>query len=185
MRPGPPAVFLDRDGVINRRRLDHVKSWAEFEFLPGAVEALAQLRRMGLRSIVITNQSAVGRGLLTQEQLSSIHRQMTSHITEAGGVIERIYVCSHTPNANCGCRKPETELFLRASYELGIELAGSIMIGDSRTDVEAAHAIGSLAILVAENGEAKRDNGVPVVRDLAQAVSLIPKLQRNREASRC
>jgi D-glycero-D-manno-heptose 1,7-bisphosphate phosphatase len=185
MTPGPPAVFLDRDGVINRRRLDHVKAWAEFEFLPGALEALSQLRQMGLRSIVITNQSAVGRGLLTQEQLSSIHRQMTWHITEAGGVIERIYVCAHTPTEKCGCRKPATELFLRASRELGIELGGSIMIGDSRSDVEAAHAIGSLAILVAENGEAKTNNGVPVVRDLAQAVSVIPELQHSREAGRC
>ena len=185
MTPGPPAVFLDRDGVINRRRVDHVKSWAEFEFLPGAVEAVSELRRMGLRSIVITNQAAVGRGLLTQEQLSSIHRHMTSHITEAGGVIERIYVCTHTPNANCDCRKPATELFRRASQELGIELGGSIMIGDSRSDVEAAHAIGGLAILVAENGEARSDNGVSVVRDLAEAVSLIPELQRIREAGRC
>lgn len=184
MTPVPPAVFLDRDGVINRRRLDHVKSWEEFEFLPGTLGALAELRRMGLRSVVITNQSAVGRGLLSEEQLSSIHQRMTSRIADAGGVIERIYTCTHTPSASCGCRKPATELFLRASRELRIELRGSIMIGDSRTDVEAAQAIGSVPILVAD-GEVTRENGVPVVRDLAQAVRLIPELEYTPQASRC
>src|SRR2546421_6753514 len=174
MSPGTPAVFLDRDGVINRRRLDHVKSWQEFEFLPGALDALAQLRRMGLRAVVITNQSAIGRGLISEEQLFSIHEQMTSLIAGAGGLIERIYICPHIPSACCGCRKPATELFLSASRELGIDLGLSIMIGDSRTDVEAARAVGSLPILIAD-GQVVRENEVSVVCDLAQAVSLIPQ----------
>ena len=184
MTVGTPAVFLDRDGVINRRRLDHVKSWAEFEFLPGSLEALAELRRNGLRVVVITNQSVVGRGFLTQDDLTAIHCQMTSLIEAAGGAIDRIYVCTHIPSANCSCRKPATELFLRAGRELHIRLQGSIMIGDSKSDVEAAHAIGSIAILVSENGDATSES-TAVARDLAQAVSLIPELQRKLEASRC
>jgi D-glycero-D-manno-heptose 1,7-bisphosphate phosphatase len=184
MTPGARAVFLDRDGVINRRRLDHVKSWGEFEFLPGTLDALAQLRRMGLRSVVITNQSAVGRGLISEEQLFSIHQQMTMLIAEAGGLIERIYICPHLPSARCACRKPAAELFLRASRELGIDLRLSTMIGDSRTDVEAARAVGSVPILIAD-GQVNREDDVSVVRDLAQAVGLIPQLLYAPEASQC
>ena len=184
MTRGTPTVFLDRDGVINRRRPDHVKSWQEFEFLPGALDALVLLRRMGLRSVVITNQSAVGRGLVSEEGLLSIHQQMTDLITTEGGAIERIYFCTHTPSAACRCRKPATELFLRASRELGIDLQESIMIGDSSSDVAAARSIGSLPILVVD-GTGVRENGVVVARDLAEAVSRIPELQHAIEASRC
>src|SRR5437588_10968878 len=106
MTVGTPAVFLDRDGVINRRRLDHVKSWAEFEFLPGSLEALAELRRNGLRVVVVTNQSVVGRGFLTQDELTAIHCQMTSLLEAARGAIGVLYNWNPIRCANSSWREP-------------------------------------------------------------------------------
>src|SRR5437016_4484550 len=80
-----PALFVDRDGVINVRRPDHVKSWAEFEFLPGVLETLRYLKRAGIRVIVLTNQSVVGRGLLQREALIDIHWRLTATVAKAGG----------------------------------------------------------------------------------------------------
>src|SRR5438094_10595507 len=92
-----PAVFLDRDGVINRRRPDHVKAWEEFEFLPGVLAALASLRSMNTPVVVVTNQGAVGRGLLSAEALGRIHTRMLQAIRAAGGHVEAIYACLHAP----------------------------------------------------------------------------------------
>src|SRR2546430_10859182 len=135
-----PAVFLDRDGLINRRRPDHVKSWEEFEFLPGVLEALAALRSIDTRVVVITNQSVVGRGLLAAEGLRRIHARMLQAIRTAGGHVEAIYACLHAPAEGCTCRKPAPTLFYRASYDLGIRLSDSIMVGDSPTDVHSPPA---------------------------------------------
>ena len=169
---GRVTVFLDRDGVINRRRPDHVKSWEEFEFLPGSLDALASLRQAGVRVIVITNQSVVGRGLITEEDLERIHRRMVEVVESGGGRIDRIYACPHAPELHCACRKPGTELFQRASAELGIDLRTSFMVGDSETDVLAAKAAGSRPVLVSEApGEHAAD--CSVVRDLSEAVQLI------------
>jgi D-glycero-D-manno-heptose 1,7-bisphosphate phosphatase len=166
-----PAVFLDRDGVINRRRLDHVKSWEEFEFLPGVLPALAQLRDMATTVVVITNQSAVGRGLLTSLELRVIHHQMLAAIREAGGHVTAVYACLHAPGDGCACRKPKPLLFRRASGDLGIALADSIMVGDSATDAEAARAAGCRPVLIGE-AQAAPDDGVLHAADLAGAVAL-------------
>ena len=178
-----PAVFLDRDGVINRRRPDHVKSWEEFEFLPGVLGALAAWRAMDTRVIVITNQSAVGRGVLSDEGLRRIHTQMMKTIRAAGGHVEAVYACLHAPAQGCACRKPAPTLFYRASAELGIRLSDSIMVGDSPTDVEAARAAGCRPVLitdvaagvapdvVAVNG---LQEAVRLWRDLSAAVGAVP-----------
>src|SRR5690348_8882663 len=144
------ALFLDRDGVINRQRPDHVKSWAEFEFLPGALDGLALLHAMGLRVVVITNQAVVGRGLLRPEDLFLIHQRMSAAVSAAGGRIERAYACVHTPEVGCRCRKPATALLEQASIELGISLPSSFMAGDSRRDLDAARAVGCVPILIGD-----------------------------------
>jgi len=164
-----PAVFLDRDGVINRRRPDHVKTWDEFEFLPGVLAALATLRSMNAHVVVVTNQGAVGRGLLTPEDLGRIHTRMLQTIRAAGGHVEAIYACLHAPGDGCACRKPAPTLFQRASAELGIRLSDSIMVGDSPTDVAAARAAGCRPVLI-DGGEAAHDDDVVAVKDLAAAV---------------
>ena len=165
-----PAVFLDRDGVINRRRPDHVKAWEEFEFLPGVLAALASLRSMNTPVVVVTNQGAVGRGLLSAEALGRIHTRMLQAIRAAGGHVEAIYACLHAPAENCRCRKPAPTLLQRASLELGIALPASIMVGDSRSDVEAARAAGCRPVLISDSELADPD--VLAVKDLPAAVAL-------------
>lgn len=184
-RNGTVAVFLDRDGVINRRRVDHVKCWEEFEFLPGALEALAQLKRMELRVIVVTNQAAVGRGLIAQDELARIHARMTEEVARSGGRIDRIYACLHTPDAHCPCRKPGTELLRRASTELGFDLGHSFTVGDSETDVRAGRAVGSQPVLIHNDGLDGAQDGLPVVGDLTEAVQVIAAATFKSGANPC
>lgn len=136
------ALLIDRDGVINRRRPGHVTSWAEFEFLPGVVQALREVERWSVRVMVLTNQSAVGRGLITAPGLDAIHARMADEVASGGGWIEAVLSCLHRPDDGCGCRKPRTGLFEAASRRLGVSLPDSVMIGDSATDIEAAMAAG-------------------------------------------
>lgn len=163
------AVFLDRDGTINRRRPDHVKSWSEFEFLPGALAAISELSRRTERVAIITNQSAVGRGLISDDELQAIHRRMTEAVEAAGGHLEGVYACPHRPDDGCPCRKPRIGLLLRAARDLGVCLEDSVLIGDSSCDVEAARAAGCRAILVGAPSPSQRD--VPAARDLLEAVA--------------
>src|ERR1700704_4489067 len=121
----PPVVFLDRDGVINRARPDYVKSWLQFAGLPNVRPALpppappcAELHRRGARVVVVTNQAAVGRGLLGQRELTSIHGKMLRKVEAAGGHIEGIYACPHTRETGCACRKAGAGLFSRGARDL-------------------------------------------------------------------
>jgi len=142
------TIFLDRDGVINENQSDYVKSWSEFRFLPGSLEAIAKLTQAGHRIVVCTNQAGVARGSLTVETVEEIHRQMVAAITEAGGVIEKVYYCPHGKDENCPCRKPRPGMLLRARDELGLDMSDAVFIGDSITDVRAAIAAGIHAVLV-------------------------------------
>ena len=146
--PKRAAVFLDRDGVINKDRPDYVKSWEEFEFLPGSLEALATLSRTAYAIVIATNQSGVGRGLLTEPTLKEIHARMLDKIRACGGRIDAIYYCPHAPSDDCDCRKPSPGLFLNAARDLRIDLAKSWAVGDSYRDAEAACAAGIRSILV-------------------------------------
>ena len=166
------AVLLDRDGVINRERSDYVKSWSEFEFLPQALLALATLNRAGATVVVITNQSAVGRGLISEQDLARIHERMCVEVSAAGGRIETVYACVHAPDDGCRCRKPATGLFDRVAVELGVDLGGSVMVGDSVTDVQAARAAGCQVVLVGGRREGPGSD-VMVVEDLVEAVERI------------
>jgi histidinol-phosphate phosphatase family protein len=170
------ALFLDRDGVINRRRPDHVKSWAEFEFLPGAVTGLALLRRMGIRVVVITNQAVVGRGLLHEDELLTIHQRMAAAVSADGGQIERVYTCLHVPQAGCRCRKPATALLEQASVELGISLPDSIMAGDSRRDLDAARAVGCRPVYIGDSAGLAVEPDVSCARDLVDLAGLVSLL---------
>ena len=146
------VVFLDRDGVINRRRRDYVKSLEEFEILPGAVEAIARLSSQR-RVIVLTNQSAIGRGLVPFETVLAMHSRLAELVAEAGGKIDGFVICPHTPSDGCSCRKPAPGLFYRARDELGADLAGAVMVGDQPSDAEAAQAAGLKALLVGPEGD--------------------------------
>ena len=149
------AVFLDRDGVLNRRAAGkgYVRSWAEFEFLPGAVEALAHLCRQGALPIVVTNQRGVARGLLTADDLADIHRRMAQTLTRNGVRLGGVYVCPHEADT-CACRKPAVGLFLQAQRDHPqVLLADADMVGDSLSDLQAGHRLGMRVWLVGEPQE--------------------------------
>ena len=142
------AVLLDRDGVINRNRLDYVTRPEEFRFLPGAIEALAGLAASPFRVVVVTNQSAVGRGRMNAEMLAGIHDRMLERVHAAGGRIDAIYACPHLPEDSCPCRKPAPGLLQQAARDLSFDLEASFFIGDAVSDVHAAMAVGCQPILV-------------------------------------
>jgi len=174
------CVFLDRDGVINENRSDHVKSWSEFVFLPEVFEPLRLLATNGMRVIVTTNQAVINRGLVTAETVEEINRGMAGVVAQNGGRIDAIYYCPHRPEENCGCRKPRPGLLLRAAQEWNINLAASYMIGDALSDIDAALAAGCQAILVRtgsgrENEPVVREKWphVPIVNNLRDAVAWI------------
>jgi histidinol-phosphate phosphatase family protein len=141
-------VFIDRDGVINYNRDDYVKSWEEFEFIPGSIEAIKKINRTARLLIVITNQSPIGRGIFDTETLDSIHMKMLHELSKAGARIDAIFYCPHSPNDNCDCRKPKPGLILRAAKEFNIDLSDSWMVGDSKSDMKAGEEAGCRTIQV-------------------------------------
>jgi D-glycero-D-manno-heptose 1,7-bisphosphate phosphatase len=142
------AIFLDRDGVINKNRPDNVKIWDEFEFEQGSRDALVRLGTTDFQIVVISNQSGIGRGQMTSAAVDAIHSQMIALIAHSGGRIDRIYYCPHRPEDNCTCRKPSPELLLRARDELNLDLAHSYFIGDWIDDVRAARRADATPLLV-------------------------------------
>jgi D-glycero-D-manno-heptose 1,7-bisphosphate phosphatase len=175
---GARLVVLDRDGVINEDSRDFIKSPAEWRPLAGSLEAIAALNRGGYRVVVVSNQSGVGRGLLTEEALTQIHARMTASVNDAHGSLAGIYYCPHHPDAGCECRKPKTALLRRAERELGVSLAGVPFVGDRFSDLDAADAVGARAILVrtgngAETERALGERRVEVFDDLAAATRAI------------
>jgi D-glycero-D-manno-heptose 1,7-bisphosphate phosphatase len=142
------AVLLDRDGVINVNRADHVKSWDEFAFLPGALEALRLLRVAGWPAIVVTNQSIIGRRLALPSALATIDRRMMKAAEAHGGRIAAVFHCPHRPDDGCDCRKPRPGLLLRAADRVGLDLERCYLIGDALTDIAAGQAVGCDCILV-------------------------------------
>lgn len=163
------TVFLDRDGVISRNRDDYVKSWEEFEFLPGALEALRYLTEGSCRIVVVTNQSAVGQGIITHRAAEEIDLAMVARIKQAGGRIDAALFCPHRPEEGCDCRKPRPGLLRRAAQWLNLDLSNSFMVGDHVTDLQAGQAMGCKPILVLTG------RGSSVLRE-AQA-SFGPRLQ--------
>lgn len=161
------AVFLDRDGVINVRRDDYVKTPEDFQILPAAAKAVATLTAAHIPVFVMTNQSAIGRGLMTEADLAAIHRAMLDILAEHGGRIAGIFHCPHTPWDGCECRKPRPGLLLRAAAEHELDLSWCLMIGDSESDMLAGQAAGCQAIRV---GSPSKPDLLTVVRAVVDSV---------------
>jgi D-glycero-D-manno-heptose 1,7-bisphosphate phosphatase len=142
------AVFVDRDGVICRNRVDHVKSWEEFVFLPGAVKAMVRLARANLPIIVVTNQAVINRGIISAKVVEDINARMVQAIEAAGGRIDEVLYCPHRPDEQCDCRKPQPGMLLMAAKKWGVDLDQSYLVGDAETDMQAARAVGSRRYLV-------------------------------------
>ena len=171
-----PTVILDRDGVLNKKapKAHYVRSWSEFDWLPGARDALRVLRELGYRVIVVTNQAGIARGALTEEDLLAIHARMQDEAAAAGGGIDAIYWCPHGWDEGCECRKPAPGLLFRAQREHDLDLSRTLVVGDDERDAQAAEAAGcpwqlvtaerSLLDVVGElgaNTRAKGTNGRP------------------------
>jgi D-glycero-D-manno-heptose 1,7-bisphosphate phosphatase len=143
-----PAIFIDRDGVINLRRPDdYVLDFSQFMFVPGIRPALKRLGSLGLPMIVISNQAAVGKGLLDSAGLQEITARMHQALIEDGTALAAAYYCPHRSDENCACRKPKPELLYRAASDFNVDLERSVFIGDSESDVQAARAAGCRPIL--------------------------------------
>ena len=148
VHPQRRIVLVDRDGVINVNRTGYVRCWEDFEFLPGAVDALALLRRRGLRVAVVTNQSAINRGFTTRAAVDECHRRMLDAVAERGGAIEGVFLCPHTPEEGCDCRKPAPGLLRTAAEQLDFAVQDAVLVGDHVTDLQAAEHFGCDSILV-------------------------------------
>jgi histidinol-phosphate phosphatase family protein len=185
-RPAP-AVFLDRDGTLNRDT-GFLARQEELELLPGAADALAALRRAGYRLVVLTNQPVIARGEASEDDVQDIHRRLEWELGKKGAFVDAIYVCPHHPDSGftgerpelkfaCECRKPATGLFDAACRDLNLDPARSWMIGDQTADIELARRAGIRAILV-QTGAAGRDGKYAVhpdhqASDVAAAARLI------------
>jgi D-glycero-D-manno-heptose 1,7-bisphosphate phosphatase len=149
-----PAVFLDRDGTINEQ-MGYINHISRFQLLPGVAAAIRQLNDRNIPVVVVTNQSGLARGYFPPDLLLAVHEKMRALLAEQGAHVDGIYICPHHPEAkkeeyrlNCECRKPKPGLLLQAAREMGLDLAGSFVVGDRWSDLKTAAACGAVPLLV-------------------------------------
>lgn len=169
------AVFLDRDGVINRAAAagEYITRWEDFQFLPGVAQAISSLMKAGWKVMVVSNQRCVSKGILTIAELENIHRNMEKELAEAGAKLDGIYYCPHAKEPPCECRKPSPGMLLRAAREHQIDLASSWMVGDSKTDMEAGKRAGCRTMLIEGKLSASEAESESAASSLADAASRI------------
>jgi len=176
------AVFLDRDGTINLEK-DYLFRIVDFEFVPGAPEAIKLLNIAGLFVVVVTNQSGIARGYFTEADVETLHRHISEELAAAGARIDAWLYCPHHPEGKgryagqCTCRKPLPGMLVDAAARFDIDLESSVMIGDKRADVEAGLAAGCRPILVRSGygvgEETYLPAGIEVYDDLLSAVQAL------------
>ena len=143
-----PAVFLDRDGTLIQD-VNYAADEAQVVLLTGAAEALLVMRDLGFKLIVISNQSGVGRGIISPEQAAAVHSRFILLLRQSGVALDGVYYCPHAPSAECDCRKPLPGLVLLAAREHSIDLTRSVFVGDKQTDVETGRNAGIRSLLLA------------------------------------
>ncbi len=175
-------AILDRDGVINLDSADYIKSAEEWLPLPGSIEAMARLSRAGYTVVVATNQSGLGRGFFDLDDLEAMHAKMANLVEAAGGTVDGIFYCPHTPEDNCRCRKPAPGLLDAIAESFEIDLNGVPVVGDSLRDLKAGLARGCRPLLVRTGkgqttakqlAESEQFRDIPVFPDLAAAVDFL------------
>ena len=177
------AVFMDRDGTINEE-VGYLDRLDKLRLIPGAGEAVRLINRSGMKAVVVTNQSGIGRGLFDEEFVGEVHAEMSRMLGEAGAAIDGFYFCPHHPTEGigryrraCSCRKPAPGLLLQAAAELTIDLSRSYMIGDMPKDVEAGQRAGVKGILVRTGygGNVELGSAIPdyIATDILAAVRWI------------
>lgn len=180
IRPGA-AVFLDRDGTLIRD-VGYLRHVDQVEILPKVPSALRLLREQGFKLVLVTNQSAIARGWLTERELGAIHEALAVELGRCGARLDAVYYCPHHPAEGkgvyrviCRCRKPGVGMIDQASKELGVNPAVSYVVGDQMTDMQLAEQIGASALLIrGEPGHAgDNDRKIPTVADLWEATQWI------------
>ena len=161
-----PALFLDRDGVIIENRQGYVRSWSDVSIYKQALEALAKIRTSQHKIIIITNQSVVGRGIITGEAAREINERLLAEIRAYGGRIDDLYMCPHAPQEDCRCRKPEPGLILDAATQHSIELRSSILIGDALSDIIAGQKAGVAKNVLVRTGRGQVQSKLPLASQI-------------------
>ena len=157
MQPVVKLVILGRDGILNEFRDDHVKSPDEWFAIAGALEAVSRLNHGGWHAVVATNQSGIGRGMIDMASVNAVHAHMLKQLMAAGGRIDAVFFCPHTPEDQCDCRKPLPGLMLEIGKRYGIDLKQVPMVADTLRDLQAAHAAGCEPHLVCSGRAAGLD----------------------------
>ena len=158
--PITKLIILDRDGVVNYDSDHFIKTPDEWKPIPGSLEAIARLNQAGVKVVIATNQSGIGRGLLDMAMLNTIHDKMHKTLAQVGARIEACFFCPHGADSDCGCRKPKPGMFHEIGVRFSTSLTGVPCIGDSLRDLQAAAEVGGQPILVLTGkGEKTRSAG--------------------------
>lgn len=190
------AIFLDRDGVLNRiihhrdiGVIDTPFTVTQFRLMPGASETVRRINRLGLKAIVVSNQPGVAKGYFSRRTLRAMTEKMVRALARGGACLDGVYYCLHHPcavvrayRARCTCRKPLPGLLRKAACELGIDLASSFMVGDSISDIQAGKAAGCTTIFIGDwkcdicrYMRAKKVEPDYIARDILDAVRIVEK----------
>jgi len=165
----PKLIILGRDGILNRFREDHVKEPAEWEAIPGALEAVARLNHAGWHVVVATNQAGIGRGMIDMAAVNAVHLHMMKMLAGKGGRLDAVFFCPHARDENCDCRKPLPGMMRDIAQRYGTDLKNVPMVADTLRDLEAARAAGCQPHLV-RTGRA----GLVTDSELAQWLAAVP-----------
>ena len=177
-----PAIFLDRDGVLIENRPEYVRDWSQAGIFPAAIDALSSPKLDDYKMVMVTNQSAVGRGIISLADAEEINERLVSLIRNRGSRMDAVYLCPHGPADGCDCRKPKPGLLLRAAKDLSLDLKRSWMIGDAWSDVQAGQAAGVRGTIILKTGRGADQLSMPqpsglgevlICNDLSQALNKI------------
>lgn len=165
-----PAIFLDRDGVLIENRAEYVRDWSQVHIFPDAIRALSDPKLNNHKIVIVTNQSAVGRGIISLETAEEINQRLVRLIRDQGGRVDGVYLCPHGPDDGCDCRKPQPGLLLRAAEELSLDLKRSWMVGDAWSDVQAGQAAGVQGAIILKTGRGADQLSLPKPADVGEFV---------------
>lgn len=176
------AVFVDRDGTLIKE-VGYLSRLDQIEILPGVPEGLCRLRENGLKIVMVTNQSAVARGMLNEAQLQAIHREVWVRLSNAGAILDGIYYCPHHPEEGigdyrriCECRKPKSGMVAKAARELRLDPQGSYVVGDQAIDMELAGSIQAKGVRIGQPPfPDAADLGYTMVKDFPEAAEWIAR----------
>lgn len=170
-----PAIFLDRDGVIIENRDEYVRTWEDVVLIPGALEALTLASSGGWKLVIISNQAGIGKGLIPPSTADEINQRLVDIIQQHGGRIDGVYICPHTHQDACECRKPRPGLILRAAHDLNIDLSASLLIGDALSDIQAGQNAGLPRQILVKTGRGAEQSTLPQA-NLLKPFDIFPDL---------